>query len=249
MSAAPVKRIAIPCASTALPCGIEAILAMIWPPGGGYWRGYVRAGLCDPHARFQVQCAARVVIIDSLQVAQSEQLDVVLPEAPVRYRGSDRRDRQRLVGLIELEIQVRFVAEVGPGDQAEPLAFPGTGELTRGISACARTVASSMTYRVDRHVRCAGVIVPLSLPRLRLSGPPQAGVTLSRPQARARGASTSGLLPLSMETRIARRRRDRSFTEMLWADNCTIAAGSVAPALVGARLRMKGYRPVPAMSP
>ena len=98
----PVKRVAFPCASTALPCGIEAILAMIWPPGGGYSAQVGRAGLCDPHARLQVQCASRLVIIDFLQVTQSEQLDVVLPEAPVRYRGSDWRDRDCLASLVEL---------------------------------------------------------------------------------------------------------------------------------------------------
>src|SRR6516162_9009301 len=41
---APVKQVALPCASTAVPCGIDAILAMIWPLGDGYSRGYVVPG-------------------------------------------------------------------------------------------------------------------------------------------------------------------------------------------------------------
>jgi hypothetical protein len=45
-----------------------------------------------------------MVIMDFLQVAQPEQLDITLTETAVRYRGPDRGDRKRLVGLVELQI-------------------------------------------------------------------------------------------------------------------------------------------------
>ena len=108
-----------------------------------------------------MECAPSAVIMDFLQVTQSEQLDIALPEAPVRYRRTDRRNHECLAGLVELEIQVRLVAEVGPSNKVEPLAFPGPGKLTE-ISQLAQYCLTVEHVTSGRHVGGFGHF-PLSL--------------------------------------------------------------------------------------
>src|SRR5689334_14069730 len=116
--------------------------------------------------------------MDFLQVTQSEQLDIVLPEAPVRYRGPDRRDRERLVGLVELEIEVRFVVEVGPGDEIEPAAFPCPCEL-REVSQLLLDYLIVDYVTGSRHVVGLCHCSPFLASSPSASGPRQAGVKLT----------------------------------------------------------------------
>ena len=76
-----------------------------------------------------MQCPVQASVGDLLQIRQAEQFDVVLAESTVRDRRPDRVELQGFAGLIELQVEVGLIVEVGPGDQVEPFAFPGSDEI------------------------------------------------------------------------------------------------------------------------
>jgi hypothetical protein len=76
-----------------------------------------------------MQSAASHRIGDLLQIGQSEQLNVVHPEAAVGDRGGDRSEHQRFPSLIQLEVKVRILLLVWTRHEIEAGALPGASQI------------------------------------------------------------------------------------------------------------------------
>src|SRR5580704_7499038 len=102
----------------------------------------------NPDAGLYVQRAACRCVGNFLEIGQAEKLDVVDGEAAVRDRRGNRRETQRLEGLVEFQEDRRATLFVGPPDEVETNAFPSTGEFREKseISRNLRT-AVPLTYR------------------------------------------------------------------------------------------------------
>ena len=66
---------------------------------------------------------------DPLEVGQTVQIDVVLPEAAIGDRRGDDIESGGLTRLVELKVQIGIPLEVRPRDEVEALAFPRSGKV------------------------------------------------------------------------------------------------------------------------
>jgi hypothetical protein len=69
------------------------------------------------------------LIADPLEVGQTVQIDVVLPESAIGDRRGDDIESRGLTRLVELKVQIGLPLEVRPRDEVEALAFPRSGKV------------------------------------------------------------------------------------------------------------------------
>ena len=105
----------------------------------------------NPDAGLYVQRAARHCVGNFLKIGQAEKLDVIDGEAAVRDRRGNRRETQRLEGLVQLQEDRRATLLVRPPDEVETKAFPGAGKF-REKSEISRDLRAGVppTYRWNR---------------------------------------------------------------------------------------------------
>jgi len=90
-----------------------------------------RRRLGNPDAGLDMKRPSGKPFADLLEVGQTVQVDVVLPEAAIGDRRGNDIESRGLTSLVELKVQIGIPLEVRPRDEVEALAFPRSGKVLK----------------------------------------------------------------------------------------------------------------------